>query len=287
MKLSKIILLSFFCLFIVTCLFYTTKILGADNQSDEIKDYQAINFGKNISTIVMEDGWSVTAYVGHTAARQSSKYINFDIEADSSETEQLLKIGKNGLILNRYIAHFDDEILKHIELRGDSLVFKELSTELSSLLSLGRLRINLAEIENIQMKGKSRLILDGGGNNKSLNLPQLNIVLEDEAYLSIRQLWADAFKLIANSRTKTNWSPIYGRVVDVNGELVFEYDDRLGFKAHSSIELSGMASLNLSVENVELDDIDLKDEAWLNFNFKDVVMTQYGAITKSNGVRIN
>ena len=155
MKLSKIILLSFFCLCLAVSLFYTFKVFGAESKVSYITDYSVFKIDKEINTIVIEDGWNIFASLGPDAYLRSSRFYEFYMEADSVEKGALIETGENGYILNRYIQEFDDAILSRIELKGDSLIFNALSSRQASLLGQQRLRLNLKSIENINMKAES------------------------------------------------------------------------------------------------------------------------------------
>lgn len=280
MKLSKIVLISFFSVCLMVSLFYTSMILGADNQASKTTDYEAINFNRNIKTIIVEDGWTLSAYVGKDAYLKSGRYFEFDFRSDATEKEQLLEMGENGLILYRYIAQFDEELLAQVELNGDTLIFKELSPELSSILGARRIRVNLTNIENVQMTGKSRLMLAGSQVQGSINLPKLNLDLDDQAFISLRQFLFNELNIIGKSRARFDWSFVTGRVFNLNGNLVYEEYDGDQSIIDSSISLSGMASMSMFTKDVEFDNISLKDESYIIFYKQDMLMTELGTITK-------
>lgn len=264
MKLSKIILLSFFCLCFVISLFYTFKILGAQPDARLEGDYEVREFNREISTIIVEGGWSITAFVGPNAHLKSGRFLEFDLEADSLEKQRLVKTGGNGLMLNRYIDEFDESLLERIVVRGDSLIFRRLKPSQSVLLAgMGRLRINLAKLQNVTMNGHSQMSLYGASSEGPVRLETMNVNLTDEAYISMGKLEFGLLNLDAKGRAQINLRLRRGNnMFNTEGNkfiVIYEPEEKL--EMESNIELSGNSKMTIDVGNSQLDDFKLHDEA--------------------------
>lgn len=263
MKLSKIIILSFFCLCFFISLFYTFKILGAQPDARLEEGYKARRFNHEINTVIVEGGWYITAFVGPNSHLKSSRFLGFDIEADSVEKEVLMDAGQNGLILNRYIEEFDENLLERIVVRGDSLIFRRLEPSQSALLAgMGRLRINLINLENVAINNHSEMSLYGASSEGQVRLEKLNVNLKNEAYLNINELEFDSFNLVGKDHTQINLRFRRSQIFNAEGNkfiVTYEPDEKL--EIDWNIELSGSSKMTISGGNSKLDDFKLHEEA--------------------------
>jgi len=280
MKPSKIVLFSFFTLCLIISLFYTVKIIGAEKGAKFVEDYKSRNFDRQINTIVIEDGWNVYAYVGNQASDISGRYRNFHLAPDSLERDALADAGINGLVMSRYIPEFDDRILDKVEVRGDSLIFRKLGLSITTGLDFGRLRINLSNIENVQLKGNGRLYLTGSHKNAAVRLSKMNVSLEDEGYARLNNIWFGHFNLNASDRSHMSLTMINSYLVDNGSHIADIYPDDQKWVS-SSIKLTGNSKMTVRLNKTEFPSAVLEDEAYVFFTGDATVITKDGL--KSGG----
>tara|TARA_A100000171_G_scaffold47177_1_gene52850 strand:- start:613 stop:1479 length:867 start_codon:yes stop_codon:yes gene_type:complete len=256
MKASKLVLTIFFG-FIFTVVAYLCFYMLSSNHNRGMKDeVHYVPFEAPFKHLVVEDGWRLSAYLSDVPELFGEmRWFN----ADSGKIQEIeAKLAPNGMLMTQYYPDYDDkELMSRIEIKNDTLFFREVKIIESSIRSI---RLNLSGLSSVEVSGKSSVVMSSTGErslNSPFNLGQFTIKTSDQA--SARTNWLSFEKLIVRSedfsRVTLEW--MYG-VLQEDAKEVLLNSDAL---------ISGNAILRVSSSfgKVRLAKYEIKDEAALSY----------------------
>lgn len=204
--------------------------------------------------LVVEDGWHLSAYIGDDPELAGDMLW---FSADEIKTEEIkAKLAPNEMLMTQYYPVYDDkELLSRIEIKNDTLFFREVKRIESSIRPI---RINLIGLSSVDISGKSTISLNSKkdySTDSSFNLGHFTMKTSDEA--SARTNWLSFEKLIVKSEDFSSVTLQW-----MYRELVKDVKE---VSLNSDVRLSGNAMLRIFESEVRLTDYEIEDEAALSY----------------------
>lgn len=279
MKQSKIAIGTFVVLCLGVTIYYAALISQASGTKNYSKEYKAISFDTEINHLVIDDGWRFSVHIGSTNT-QGNDNGGYRSNSSPEEVQILSELSGTGFLIRRYVPELDESLIESVRLVGDTLYFKTPDRPYSGFR---RLRLNLENLESLNISGTSSVRLIGRNGSYPMKLDELSVVQSGESNLSFNTLDFTQFNLDASGHAQTSmYDALQGLSLYSRREA---YDSaRMDGKTiviNSKIKLYGSASMDFAGEYMRFTDFQLLDEAILNLGYK-ALITQKGTKYQEN-----
>lgn len=264
MKASKLVLTIFFGFIFTVVAYLCFYMLSANHDRGTKDEAHYIPFEDSFKHLVVEDGWQLSAYIGDDPELAGDMLW---FSADEIKTEEIKgKLAPNGMLMTQYYPVYDDKkLLSRIEIKNDTLFFREVKRIESSIRPI---RINLIGLSSVDISGKSTISLNSKkdySTDSSFNLGHFTIKTRDEASVSTNWLVFDKLTVKSQDFSSVTLEWMYRELTQNIKEVSLS----------SNVELSGNAFMTIRESEVSLTKYDIRDEAVIHYPNKSVE-TVYG-----------
>lgn len=269
MKASKLVLTIFFG-FIFTVVAYLCSYMLSSNHDRGMKDeVKYVSFDSPFKHLVVENGWRLSVFIGDDP-------VLFDdlhwFTTDSTKIKEVeAKLASDGMLMTKYYPVYDDkELLSRIEIKNDTLFFREMKILQSSIRSI---RLNLVGLTSVTVSGKSSVSVyskrryseQNYSEERSFNLGSFTIRTSDQASVSTNRLVFDRLTVRSRDFSKVTLEFLFLNLPQSIKEV----------SLNSDVILSGNAIMRIRQKEILLTEYKISDEAVIHYPNKSVE-TVYG-----------